>query len=220
MRLLTIDPGLRATGLALVVDDVLVGCALARSSPSGTPEPDVYGADEVAAEAAAFTEVLLAGRPPDAVAIEWPRVRPGVHAEDPNDLILLSFVHGLILARLFERKLLATVRAAVPIIPVSADDWTKGVPKEPRQARFLARPAGKLGPDFAKGLTPAERAHLDAIQPPHLRHNTTDAVHLGKWASYPPRLASLLRRATPGAKPAPKRAPARVAPARAGARKA
>ncbi len=182
-RILSIDPGLRATGVALIADDKLRFCGLARSKNSGTGEPDVYGAFEVAARAAALCSAAVLDMPVDLVVIEWPRVRDNGE-EDPNDLLLLTFVHGLILERLFAEKILEGVRIA----PVSADRWTSGLKKGIRQLNFI------------ETLDAEEFAILDQIEPESLRHNVTDSVHLGKWASFAPRFKSLCRDSTPGAR--------------------
>lgn len=195
--LLSLDPGLRATGAAILVDGVLRWCGLARSRDShtgGGPDnlPDVIGAFEVSKDAAAQIRaacVSLRIAAFELTVIEWPRIRPprpGTPRKDPNDLLPLPFVHGLTLAALEELR--------GRVCPISADRWTSGVPKEIRQTRFLASAVP------APALSAVERSLLEGIMPAGLRHNTVDAVHMGKWASEPNRFASLVRDVTPRAR--------------------
>ncbi len=189
MRLFSLDPGLRASGCSDFLDGRLTACALARSKDSGTGEPDVLGAEEVSKTAAEwFASRAASGPPVDLFVIEWPKVRRARSKKDPNDLLLLTLVNGLVLTAIRE------FLPAVVVAPVLADDWTKGIPKEVRQAQFLARSVEE------GGLTDEEKALLEASGPPYLQHNTLDAINLGKWASFPARFASLLRASTRGAR--------------------
>jgi hypothetical protein len=199
-RVLAIDPGLRATGLACLEDGVLLWCALARSKDSGTGDkrhPDVYGVLDVSINAAMqygdWYRTRNDGWQPDLVVVEWPVVRrftgKAEDRKDPNDLLPLPAVDMTIVTHLITLGFVDRRRAKVR--PVLADDWTN-VKKEVRQRRYLnglARPY-----DLEAG---AELTKIEAIKPASLRHNTIDAVMLGKWASEPMRFSSLDRSATP-----------------------
>ncbi len=160
MIIWSLDPGLRATGVAEHVNKLLTACALCRA-PNRAPNPDL-AALELQAEQAAL---WFLGRPKhaDLIVVEWPVVYGGPRDEDPNDLLNLTAVNVGTLARL---------RAAgvkTPSRGVLAPLWTAGTPKGKRQGHYL------------DSLKPSEKIVLDQIKPASLRHNVIDSAHLGKW---------------------------------------
>lgn len=171
---LAVDPGLRATGIAFIVGGKIERLALGRPTSPKAPGflgPDLRAARETAANALRLIapEGLLAFGPRVyAVVVEWPQIYGAKDGErrkeDPNDLLALTFINGEIAATFPE----TSVAAIPPRI------WTDGVPKEKRQANFMA-------PENRQ-LDALERELIMAIKPAGLRHNAIDAGHLGKWA--------------------------------------
>lgn len=174
MRILTVDPGIRATGLAEHTGRKLTKAELIRPTDSTryAPSPGFDGPDlpaieavcELAAQWLIWRVRLLDYPPVSVIAFEWPTVYGDAseREEDPNDLLLLTAINLGILGHLRQAGI------TLPARLVLARLWTKGTPKRIRQARYLSK------------ITPAEKAILDAIKPAGLRHNTIDAANMGR----------------------------------------
>lgn len=162
-----IDPGTQECGLGRCVAGVVDRVALARSK--ATPKPSTLAPFDLAAVLSTAREavaVLLTWGAFDLVVIEWPEVYAdsSQKAENPNDLIPLAMMHGLVLTELRRTSPGTRVLAVRPKL------WTKGTPKKPRQDQWRARPFNASAVKLC-----------DAVMPASLRHNAVDAAHLSQW---------------------------------------
>ena len=174
-RVWSIDPGLRATGLADVVDGRVAGAALIRSvATEGWAEwqgPDGVAIEHVIRLGTAW---FLERPAPTLIVYEWPTIYPGSE-ENPNDLPALTAIDLGIVSRLRAAGVIA------PACPVLARIWTGGTKKSIRHRRWLGDEKS-VGTVVGK-ISDAERAILEEIRPPHLRHNTVDACTMGIWVA-------------------------------------
>ena len=157
MRILAIDPGLRVCGVAELVDGVLARAVLVVS-----PEKTARGGPAWVAMARAVTAAVSSWGAPCVLVVECPQQYDAAHCRvDRADLSELSAVAGALCAVLGTGE----VRTPAP------RTWKGQVPKDVHNARTLAR------------LTPGELACVVWPTALGLRHNVTDAIGLGLWAS-------------------------------------
>lgn len=157
--LLAVDPGAHDAGVAFYVAGNLADCTLLRPKPLGeAPTYDVARYVALWASRCMYNLGDPEGRVSQLI-VEGQQVYPGPRREDPNALFALAQVVGGVMARVdaFEREII------LPRV------WTKGVPKEVRQRRFLA------------SLNQRETALISAIKPASKAHNAIDAAMLGAY---------------------------------------
>lgn len=177
--LVSIDPGLRACGVAVFVDGLLVGAHLARN-----PEKKVRGAPAWDAMSLAVQNELWDhypifrggfghGNEPGVLVLEQPQVYGGPRGEDPNDLIELAGVDGAILGRLEPRK-------AVSYLP---RQWKGQVDKVIMCRRILKSTRVSDSELAAAGLTRcgSEIGVRHHSIPDSLIHNTIDSIGIGLY---------------------------------------
>lgn len=149
--LYAIDPGFsqsNATGRAMFVDGQLRFCDALSPKSAGY----VARIEEIAAWA-----VLSA--PVDILIIENPKIYPGPQQKgDPDDVVLLATLVGMIAGRVPHRELL---------LP-RPQEWKGNVPKKVMLDRIEAK------------LSPEERAIADGAK--GKRDAILDAVGIGMWA--------------------------------------
>ena len=156
----SIDPGLRACGVAIFWDGVLVRAAYVKN-----PEKKARGPEAWKAMAQAVYEWMSdTNKPgwtkrPHVLVLEVPQVyRAGQQKGDPDDLIQLAGVDGCVVGLIGPD----VVRAYLP------REWKGQVPKEIHNARVM------------RELTEEEKA---AIEPcaPSLLHNVIDGIGIGLY---------------------------------------
>lgn len=159
MRLLAVDPGLRACGCAVFSDGALVAASYVCSTLGReTAAQAVATARAVAAYAQRLCGVV------DEVALEWPvvyatRIRRGLAGADPNDLLGLAAVDGAVAALV-----------GAPSVTYAPREWKGQMPHGALEARVRSRlDAGEL------------RVLNDAVAalPASKSHNVVDAVGVG-----------------------------------------
>lgn len=184
--ILTIDPGTArasggTTGLAITDpggNTLWLHLARIRTKPHAEYlGPDLPWLEALATEVVQRVAASGYGARVDRIGVEWQEVwqRPGRGGktqgkQNPNDLIPLAFLNGLILGKLSTADWLSTT-----IETVKPGVWTNGVPKDIRQKNFVDK------------LNASDKALHDAILPASLRHNVVDAMHMGKWFAARPR---------------------------------
>jgi hypothetical protein len=153
MRIVSIDPGIRATGVGVFLDQQLVDSGYIRN-----PLEAGLGAVEAFYMAREIDKWLcMHGQPIiDVLVLEWPQVYQ-VSKGDPNDLLPLSGVDAALVTKLWHPSLV--VRQYLP------REWKGQAPKEVMCERIKSR------------LTPPE---LDRVfDAGALTHNVLDAIGLG-----------------------------------------
>jgi len=152
--LLTIDPGLRACGVALFEDGELLRAGAVRGPREGRGAP-------VWAALSAGVEAWLGAQAPGVVVVEQMQVHVRGKA-DPDDLLELAAVGGAIIGRL----------AAVGWVVESARaaTWSGQVPSEIRRTRTQAWVE-------ARGWT--ERADMDTTT--RFQQDVWSAIGIGIW---------------------------------------
>ncbi len=149
---LSLDPGLRGIGMALWCADALLD---ARYIASKAPRSE----RNLGALLSSLAESVRAEIPPvRAVTLECPQVyRAGLQKGDPNDLIAISLVAGLV----------SGIVGAQEIKTLAPREWKGQVPKEIMQKRIVAR------------LSEEELACVALPSAKGLAHNVWDAVGIG-----------------------------------------
>lgn len=163
-RLVSVDPGSRACGVAAFEDGFLVKASLVRTTADVSHESRAAEAAEMARALFAWS-VAAVGRDFE-VAVEWPRVyatkiRQGLTKEDPNDLLILAGVTS---------AFASACGSGTKVASYAPSDWKGQMPKEVCRGRISAR------------LTAAEEFFLaTAASEVHerLSHNIWDAVGVG-----------------------------------------
>lgn len=152
---------MNATGYAILETAVIpIVHAVGLVRPKRTrPDLDPEAILEIASAAGGLA---AHGPPLDLIVTEWPRVRRG-SAQNPQDLLPLTAINAAVAFAV--RGINPQIRWAT----LSADLWTRGKNKDLRQKAFLQR----LAKENPKALKAAE-----AVQPPSLRHNAIDALHI------------------------------------------
>lgn len=148
VALLSIDPGLRGCGVAFWKNSTLEKASYVKNpSPADGPAAWTVMAFAVSSE---FRQAYDAD-----VAVEIPRVYPGVRENDPNDLLQLAGVVGAIVGHIYP----LSVRHYYPA------DWKGQVPKAVMTSRIVER------------VTQEEHSRVNSVG--RLDHNTWDAVGIG-----------------------------------------
>ena len=150
--LVSLDPGLRGSGVAWWAEDgtLLFVDYLRNPVKKGDGPAAWMGYDLV---------TPWDDRPYYFIS-EVPQVyRAGASKGDPDDLIQLAGVVGV-----FAHKFRATTHFGV-----KPRDWKGQVPKDVHHARLV------------KTLTPEEMAMVERAAPPNLRHNVLDAIGIGRY---------------------------------------
>lgn len=163
-EILAIDPGLQATGWAVLSDKTgaLLACGLAR------PFTQLSRTETIAELRLKILKIweqrVGFSKNPAVLAVEMPQIyQQKLLKGDPNDLIPLSVMSGLLWASFSPGKC---------FLPRPAS-WKGQVPKEVMQERIVA------GLDAREKKVLAEDIH---VVPKHLRHNVYDAIGIGQWA--------------------------------------
>lgn len=154
--LVSCDPGLRACGVAVFQDGVLVHAALVKNPVKKARGPEAWWgmADAVRTHIWESDSFRLV---PRTYVLEVPQVyRFGKSRTDPDDLIQLAGVGGAVGAVLRPKE-------AYGYYP---RQWKGQVPKEV----MVARIEGRLTPEEVKAIQPVAAS---------LRHNVLDGVGLG-----------------------------------------
>ena len=161
MNVLSVDPGLVATGWAVFEDATLIGAGII------TPEKGREGPARSAsiAQQLHWTSTVNVHRP-DYLVIEIPQIyRQSRSKGDPDDLLRLAILVGEIEA----------VFTGVPKVEVRPRAWKGTLPKK-KMPEYLVhkRNALALGPNgrYAASLRNVPRS---------LAHNLADAVGIGIW---------------------------------------
>ena len=163
-HIFAIDPGLEATGWAVLSESTgrLLACGVAR--PFARVNQTQTIADIRLKILKIWEEQVGFSKQPRILAIEMPQIYQQKFLKgDPNDLIPLSVMGGLLWASL-------TPKTCYLPKPQS---WKGQVPKNTMQERIF----GAM--DLASKKVLAEGLH---IIPKYLRHNTYDAIGIGQWA--------------------------------------
>lgn len=149
----SVDPGLRACGVAVFHDGVLKRAAYVRN-----PEKKARGPEAWQTMAKAVHDWLDL-EPVDVLVLEVPQVyRAGQQKGDPDDLLQLAGVDGCVVGLVGAD----TVRAYLP------REWKGQVPKEIHNARVM------------KELTEEERLSIEPCAP-SLLHNVIDGIGIGLY---------------------------------------
>lgn len=162
--ILAIDPGLHATGWAVLSDKTgaLQSCGMVRPFAQVS---QTHSIAELRSKILKIWEEHVGfSKNPAVLAVELPQIYQQKFLKgDPNDLIPLSVMSGLFWASFNPGKC---------YLPRPAS-WKGQVPKDIMQARIIS----KLD-------TRSKRILAESLQsvPKHLRHNVYDAVGIGLWA--------------------------------------
>lgn len=150
--LVSLDPGLRGSGVAWWAEDgSLLFVDYLRNPVKKGDGPAAW---------VGFDLLPLYDNRPDYFISEVPQVyRAGASKGDPDDLIQLAGVVG-VFSMMFN---------ATTYFGVKPREWKGQVPKDVHHARLV------------KTLTPEEMAMIEASAPPSLRHNVLDAVGIGRY---------------------------------------
>lgn len=153
MKLLAIDPSLRATGWALFEDEVLDSCGLWR--------PRAKDTDDAIRELGKTAYGLFLGENVDNIVIERPQVYPGEGHKKAKDVVTIALVGGAIAGA------------------IGANDWTFVLPREWKGTV----PKDKHNAIVLHRLETEERLLVYSCGVPKgLTHNVIDAVGIGLWA--------------------------------------
>ncbi len=173
MILLSLDPSLRSTGVAMFVDGQLVACERIRGIATTYDRVHRCRAMARAVFEWSCSHANLGAAQPSVLAVEWPQVyRASKSKGDPNDLLGLAGVCAAV-ATLYPG---AEVRSYLP------DEWEPCPKVSPeRKARGLGPIdseafASPRGLRIAGLLSEAERACLIRS------HDVVDAVGIGLFA--------------------------------------
>ena len=151
-HLVSLDPGLRGSGIAWWAEDG----TLLRVEYLRNPEKTGNGP----AAWVGYTGLYIWKNDPDFFISEVPQVyRAGASKGDPDDLLQLAGGVGV-----FSVLVSADVR-----IGVKPREWKGQVPKDVHHARLI------------KTLSAEDLEKINLAAPPSLRHNVLDAVGIGKW---------------------------------------
>jgi hypothetical protein len=150
--LVSLDPGLRGSGVAWWAEDgSLLFVDYLRNPVKKGDGPAAW---------VGFDTLPLYDNRPDYFISEVPQVyRAGASKGDPDDLIQLAGVVGVF----------SSIFRATTHLGVKPREWKGQVPKDVHHARLV------------KTLTPEEMAMVEASAPPSLRHNVLDAVGIGRY---------------------------------------
>ena len=150
--LVSLDPGLRGSGVAWWAEDgSLLFVDYLRNPVKKGDGPGAW---------VGFDLLPLYDNRPDYFISEVPQVyRAGASKGDPDDLIQLAGVVGVF----------SNIFRATTHFGVKPREWKGQVPKDVHHARLV------------KTLTPEEMAMIDRAAPPSLRHNVLDAVGIGRY---------------------------------------
>lgn len=157
--LVTIDPGLRGTGVAIWLDGKLVNAAYVESAEQKRRGPVAWVAMAAAVEDHVWEH--MDNEEEDCaheLVMEVPQIYgPEISKADPDDLLQLAGVDGAIARAL---------RFGCPVVGYRPREWKGQTPKAIHNRRV----------ENALSL-----AELDTFQrcPSHLRHNILDAVGIG-----------------------------------------
>ncbi len=173
MILLAIDPGLRACGCALFVDDMLSSAALVKNTETKLRGPQAHASMAVEVADWLFARDKTSGH---TLVLEYPRVYPNhsnKRSEDPNDLLELAGVDGALASQIGHW---GKIRHYFP------SDWKGQVPANACARQVLK----KLRADELIQIEKLEPflvnlASREAVDKPvtHSAHNTLDAVGIG-----------------------------------------
>jgi hypothetical protein len=157
MKILTVDPGLRACGVALWIDAKLRRAELV---PSGVQKIAHLGP----AVSTMASRVYAAVGNIDLVVVELPQTYRGRAAKgDANDLIAIATVGGAIL-RTFHS----------PGVLVLPHEWKGTIPKKTKEGVNIIRERAR------EKLSEEELANV-SLPASSLEHNVYDAIGLGLW---------------------------------------
>ena len=159
--ILAIDPGISATGWAIMIDKRLEACGLLRADDLNMVE----SIQKLCYDLNLVWEKHMSGtKPPEYMVIEKPQVyQQRLSKGDPNDLIPLAIIGG---------AAWITMKPKHVSFPLPRQ-WKGQVPKKVLFERVF------------KDLSKREENILkedSELVPANLRHNVYDAVCLGKWA--------------------------------------
>ncbi|MEI6791235.1 MAG: hypothetical protein WCK42_08650 [Myxococcaceae bacterium] len=163
-EILAIDPGLQATGWAVLSDKTgtLLSCGMVRPFAQVS---QTHSIAELRSKIMKIWEERVGfSKNPVALAVELPQIYQQKFLKgDPNDLIPLSVMSGLFWASFNPGKC---------FLPRPAT-WKGQVPKDVMQERIIS-----------KLSTSSKRILAESLQtvPKYLRHNVYDAVGIGLWA--------------------------------------
>lgn len=163
-EILAIDPGLEATGWAVLSDKTgtLLDCGIAQ--PFARVNQTQSLAEIRLKLMKIWEERVGLSKNPKILAIEMPQIYQQKFLKgDPNDLIPLAIMNGL---------LWATLSPSQALFPRPAV-WKGQVPKVVMEQRIVSNLSLRSKKAFAEGLH---------VVPKHLRHNVYDAVGIGQWA--------------------------------------
>lgn len=152
-RVLALDPGTAATGIAVMVDGDPVFLNVVRAT-GGSAEDRLP--DMCQRVATAVTQ-LMAQHRPDTFVVEWQSIRPS--DPRPNDILHLSIVLGAALS--VPREPFCRLKLPLPV------QWKGTINKDTFTKRVLGQWPQAL--DFLHGC------------PAHLRHNALDALAMAYW---------------------------------------
>lgn len=158
MRLLSLDPGIRGSGVALFNDGKLVACDYVKNPVKKGNDLEAIRSMALAVGRWTATDNLDVG----ALVCEYPQIYgPAFSKGDNNDLLALAGV-GSALAALYPD---------VPVTTVLPREWKGQVPKETMHGRIRGRLDG----------SEADVWHAAEKRGGALFHNTADAVGIGLW---------------------------------------
>lgn len=175
-----IDPDTKTTGVAVVEWDGqkfnVLGARLVRAKGRKVQDRLV----EMASELMRVIPLALPDPGPDAVAVEWMKLRPKGE-KNPNSIVDLNGVAGMCVAaaiQLYPKDAWMPLPHIFTPIP---SKWKKQVPKNVHQSRILSR----VG--LTKDLKDAEGTPVPGSKdiPASMRTHVIDAIGLAVWALEP-----------------------------------
>ena len=179
-----IDPDTTTTGVAvveLVGNRMIVrGVALVRAKGRKVQDRLVGMASELAYVFRDGIRLDLQDVEPDAVAVEWQRLRPRGE-KNPNSIVDLNGVAGMCVSTALQLFGNPTFNPTPNIFTPIPPEWKKQVPKKVHQNRILRRVG--LAPELTYGdgsVVPGAKKI-----PASMRTHVIDAIGLAVWALEP-----------------------------------
>lgn len=167
MDLLSVDPGLRASGVALFKDNLLVAADYVRSSSSQPAGPESCA--EMAENICLWLSkkfVTFEFSHTFNIVVEWPQVYRGTTADkDPNDLLGLAGVTSALVAFSDVLKNEFASKTSFRVTHYLPKEWKGQMTKEASRYRIQTRLSGEE-------LGSIERKCRE-------NHNTWDAIGIG-----------------------------------------
>jgi hypothetical protein len=153
--IVSMDPGIRACGVAVFTDDAQLFCADYVKSPI-TDGKDAIACVSMARVVVKWVKGLVPWNKKHTLVVEWPRILSASRQKaekrnvDPNDLLALVGVDAAVAMACVE---------TMDLVTFYPDEWKSQVPKKVMNERVW----GRLSSEEQKNVTKKDHNVLDAV---------------------------------------------------------